>query len=167
MDARITQNIIEVLYKGKRVASHKHDPAIRFTTLPEHMPEAHKKHAEWTPQRIIDWAAKTGKSTARTVEVIMGSRMHPQQGFRSCLGIISLGKDYTQERLEAACSRALAIGSPSYKSIRAILEKGLDRLPPQKEGPQQTSFITHSNIRGPKYYQTKEGENTYADSSDY
>jgi transposase len=167
MDARITQNIIEVLYKGKRIASHRHDPGVRFTTLSEHMPESHKKHAEWTPQRIIDWAKKTGKSTAHTVKIIMESRMHPQQGFRSCLGIMSLGKDYTQERLEAACSRALAIGSPSYKSIRAILEKGLDRLPLQKEGPQQTSFITHSNIRGPEYYQTNEGENTYADSSDY
>lgn len=167
MEARITQNIIEVFYKGKRIASHMHDPARRYTTLSEHMPESHKKYAEWTPQRIIDWASKTGKSTARTVEVAMESRMHPQQGFRSCLGIISLGKDYPQERLEAACSRALAIGSPSYKSIRTILEKGLDRLPPQKEGQQQTSFITHSNIRGPQYYQTKEGEKIYADSSNY
>lgn len=167
LEARITENIIEVFYKNKRIASHRHDPAIRFTTLPEHMPEPHKKHAEWTPQRIINWASKIGKATARTVEMVMESRMHPQQGFRSCLGIISLGKDYTQERLEAACSRALAIGSPSYKSIRAILEKGLDRLPPQKESPQQTSFIKHTNIRGSEYYQTKEGENTYADSSDY
>jgi transposase len=166
MDARITQNTIEVFYKGKRVASHMYNPALRFTTLPEHMPEPHKKNAEWTPQRIIDWAKKTGNSTASTVELIMESRMHPQQGFRSCIGIISLGKSYTQERLEAACSRALAIGSPSYKSIRAILEKGLDRLPPQKEGPQQTSFITHSNIRGREYYQSnEEGEKTYADSS--
>jgi transposase len=167
MEARITQNIIEVFYKGKRVASHRYDPSKRYTTLPEHMPESHKKYAEWTPQRIINWAAKTGKATAQTVKAVMESRMHPQQGFRSCMGIISLGKEYTQERLEAACSRALAIGSPSYKSIQAILKKGLDRLPPQKEGPQQTSFITHSNIRGPQYYQTKEGENTYADSSDY
>jgi transposase len=167
MEARITQNIIEIFYKGKRLASHRCDPSKRYATLPEHMPESHRKYAEWTPQRIIKWAAKTGEATARTVKAVMESRMHPQQGFRSCMGIISLGKEYTQERLEAACSRALAIGSPSYKSIHAILKKGLDRLPPQKEGPQQTSFIFHSNIRGPQYYQTKEGENTYADSSDY
>jgi transposase len=131
------------------------------------MPESHRKYAEWTPQRIINWAAKTGEATAQTVKVVMKSRVHPQQGFRSCMGIISLGKEYTQERLEAACSRALAIGSPSYKSIQAILKKGLDRLPLQKEVPQQTSFINHSNIRGPQYYQTIEGEDNYADSPDY
>jgi len=83
------------------------------------------------------------------------------------MGIISLGKEYTPERLEAACSRALAIGSPSYKSIQAILKKGLDRLPVQKKEPRQSSFISHSNIRGSQYYQTNKGENNYADSSDY
>jgi transposase len=131
------------------------------------MPKPHQKYADWTPQRIITWAARTGKATAQTVAAVMKSRSHPQQGFRSCMGIMSLGKEFTQDRLEAACSRALAIGSPSYKSIHAILKKGLDRLPPQKEGPQQTSFINHSNIRGPGYYQTIEGENNYADSSDH
>jgi transposase len=167
LEARITQNIVEVFYKGKRVASHIYDASKRHATLPEHMPEAHKEFAEWTPQRIINWAAKAGEATARTVKAVMEGRTHPQQGFRTCLGIISLGKEYTQERLEAACSRAMTIGSPSYKSIQAILKKGLDRLPAQKEEPRQSSFITHSNIRGPQYYQTKEGENNYADSSDY
>ena len=169
LEARITQNIIEVLHKGKRVASHKrsYDTSRRYITLREHMPKPHQKYADWTPQRIINWAKKTGKATAQTVEAVMNSRSHPQQGFRSCMGIISLGKEFTENRLEAACSRAMAIGSPSYKSIHAILKKGLDRLPIQKEGPQQTAFITHSNIRGPQYYQTKEGENNYAGSSDY
>lgn len=167
LEARITQNTVEVFYKGKRIASHRYDPSNRYTTLQEHMPEPHKKYAEWTPQRIINWAAKTGKATAQTVNAVMESRRHPQQGFRSCMGILSLGKEYTQERLEAACQRAMAIGSPSYKSIQAILKKGLDRLPVHKEEPRQSSFITHSNIRGPQYYQTKEGEDNYADSSDY
>lgn len=167
LEARITQNTVEVFYKGKRVASHRYDPSSRYTTLPDHMPEPHKKYAEWTPQRIISWAAKAGEATAQTVNAVMESRAHPQQGFRSCLGILNLSKEYTQERLEAACSRAMAIGSPSYKSIQAILKKGLDRLPVQKEEPRQSSFINHSNIRGPQYYQTNEGENNYADSSDY
>lgn len=169
LEARITQHIIEVFYKGERVASHQrsYDPSRRYITLREHMPKTHKKYLDWTPQRIINWASKTGKATAQTVEAVMKSRSHPQQGFRSCMGIISLGKEYSQDRLEAACSRALAIGSPSYKSIHAILKKGLDRLPPQKEVPQQTSFIKHSNIRGPQYYQTSGGENNHADSSDH
>ena len=169
MEVRITQNTIEIFFKGKRVASHKrsYDPSKRYITAPEHMPRAHQKYLDWTPQRIINWAAKTGQATARTMDIVMKSRTHPQQGFRSCMGIMRLGKEYTQQRLEAACSRALAIGSPSLKSIQAILKKGLDRLPTQEEVPQQTSFINHSNIRGPKYYQTTQGENHYADSPDH
>lgn len=169
LEIRITQYIIEVFYKGKRVASHQrsYDPSRRYITLREHMPKNHQKYLDWTPQRIINWASRTGKATAQTVEVVMKSRSHPQQGFRSCMGIISLGKEFTQDRLEAACSRALAIGSPSYKSIQAILKKGLDRLPLQEEEPLQSSFISHSNIRGSQYYQTNKGENNYADPSDH
>ena len=169
VEARITQHIIEIFYKAKRVASHQrsYDPSKRYVTVREHMPKSHQKYADWTPQRIIRWASKAGEATAKTVKTVMKNRSHPQQGFRACMGIMSLGKEYSQERLEAACSRALAIGSPSYKSVQAILKKGLDRLPLQKEVPQQTSFINHSNIRGSGYYQITEGENNYVDSSDY
>jgi transposase len=169
MDVRITQHTIEIFYSGKRVASHQrsYDPSKRFITLREHMPKSHQKYLDWTPDRIIRWASKTGTATAQITKIIMENRSHPQQGFRSCMGIMSLGKEYGQERLEAACSRALTIGSPSYKSIQAILKKGLDRVPPQKEAPQQTSFITHSNIRGPQYYQITKGENNHVDSPDH
>lgn len=166
MEVRITRNTIEIFFKGKRVASHQrsYDPSKRYTTVREHMPKSHQRYLNWTPQRIIRWASKTGEATARTMKMIMKNRAHPQQGFRSCMGIMSLGREYGEGRLEAACARALTIGSPSYKSIQAILKKGLDRLPPQKEIPQQSSFITHSNIRGPRYYQITKGENNYADS---
>ena len=169
MEVRITQNTIEIFYKGKRVASHprSYDPLKRYITVREHMPKSHQKYLDWTPDRIIRWASKTGIATSQTMKLVMKSRSHPQQGFRACMGIMSLGKEYTQDRLEAACSRALAIGSPSYKSIQAILKKGLDRLPLQKEVQQQISFINHSNIRGPEYYQITEGENNYVDSSDH
>ena len=130
------------------------------------MPKSHQKYLDWTPDRIIQWASKTGPSTAQTVEAVMKNRVHPQQGFRACMGIMSLGKDFSDSRLEAACARALSIGSPSFKSIQAILKRGLDRLPLQRE-PQQTSFINHSNIRGPEYYQTITGGDNNADSSDH
>jgi transposase len=151
------------------MVSHKrsYDPSKRYITVRQHMPKSHQKYLDWTPQRVIRWASKTGISTAQTMKIVMKSRAYPQQGFRSCMGIMSLGKEYSQDRLEAACSRALAIGSPSYKSIQAILKKDLDRLPPQKDLPQQTSFITHSNIRGPEYYQTIKGENNHVDSPDH
>jgi transposase len=168
MDVRITQNTIEIFHKGKRVASHQrsYDISRRYVTSREHMPKSHQKYLDWTPDRIIQWASKTGPSTAQTVEAVMKNRFHPQQGFRSCMGIMSLGKEFSDSRLEAACTRALSIGSPSYKSIQAILKRGLDRMPLQKE-MQQTSFITHSNIRGPEYYQTITGGDNNADSPNH
>lgn len=168
LDVRITQQTIEVFYKRNRVSSHprNYDRSLRHVTTREHMPKSHQKYAEWTPDRIIKWAAKTGQQTARMVEAIMASRSHPQQGFRACMGIMSLGKEYGKERLEAACSRALDIGSPSYKSVQSILKNNLDMRPLQQK-LQQTSFITHSNIRGPEYYKNTKGGNDYADTPNY
>jgi transposase len=121
------------------------------------MPRAHQQYAEWTPQRLIHWAATSGPATAQVVEAILASRPHPQQGFRSCLGIMRLGKSYSAERLEAACRRALMLGACSYKSIESILKKGLDRQPlPQP--PALLVSPSHPNIRGPQYYNDERGE---------
>jgi len=81
------------------------------------MPEAHRRHAEWTPSRIIDWAGKTGPGTAGLVEAILSSRPHPQQGYRAALGIIRLAGRYGDGRVEAACARALRLRSCSYRSV--------------------------------------------------
>jgi transposase len=120
------------------------------------MPTAHRHYAEWTPQRLIHWAAHSGPAVAQVVEVMLASRPHPQQGFRSCLGIMRLGKRYGDERLEAACQRALALGACSYKSIESILKHGLDRSP-VPEPPGTTVRPRHPHIRGPQYYQ-EQGE---------
>jgi transposase len=115
------------------------------------MPKHHRAYLEWTPERFLRWAAKTGPSATQVVQGILTSRPHPQQGFRSCLGILRLDKRYGTDRLEAACKRALAIHSLSYKSIVSILEKGLDRRPlPSKAAPAPS--IQHENIRGEQYY---------------
>lgn len=148
---------VEILHKGKRVASHQRDNRKgTHTTVREHMPQSHRRYLEWTPSRIINWAGSTGESTARIVETIINLRQHPEQGYRSCLGILRLGKKYSPKRLEAACTRALAIKAYSYKSIRSILEKGLDKEPltPEKEYP----LIEHTNIRGSDYFNLKEAK---------
>ena len=109
------------------------------------MPTAHQHYAEWTPQRLIQWAATSGGATARVVETILASRPHPQQGFRSCLGIMRLGKSYGAERLEAACRRALQIGACSYKSLESMLKQGLDHQPvPRRRGGPLLSIMTIS-----------------------
>ncbi len=152
LDARVTANTVELLHKGKRVASHRRSYRQgAHTTVNAHMPKAHREYAEWTPERLVRWAGESGPATAKLVETILTSRPHPQHGFRACLGLMRLGKRYTTPRLEAASRRALAIGSCSYKSVESILKNGLDRkpLPPTTI---DTPAIEHDNLRGSDYY---------------
>jgi transposase len=151
VDVRYTNKTVEIFYRQKRVASHvRDDRPGKHTTLEEHMPKSHQKYLQWTPSRIIRWAATVGESAAKVVETIMNSRRHPEQGYRSCMGIMRMGKQYGNERLEAACARALVLGTYSYKSIRSILEKRLERHPLSHPEPQLP--IDHKNIRGCDYF---------------
>jgi len=152
LDVRLTAQTVEFLHKGQRVASHvRSGVPYKYTTVAEHMPPAHRHHAEWTPERLARWARESGPLTVQVVESIMGSRLHPQQGFRACLGVMRLGKLYSPERLEAACGRALRLDAISYKSIKSILKNGLDRqtVPANTPAP---APINHPNIRGSNYF---------------
>jgi len=152
LDVRLTAATVECLRGGKRVASHLRSARRGgHTTVAAHMPRAHRAYAEWTPQRLVRWAEETGPETARLVAAIMAARAHPQQGFRSCLGLLGLGKRYGAARLEAACGRALLVGGTSYKSVRSILAAGLDQQEPPAAPPRQLA-LEHENIRGPHYY---------------
>jgi transposase len=153
-DIRITAGTVEVLHHGRRVASHRRSAEQRrFTTDAAHMPEAHRRHAEWTPSRIVRWATQTGPSVAALVAAIMASRPHPEQGFRSCLGIMRLGRRYGDARLEAAAARALAVRALSYRSVESILKSGLDGLPTPGSEPITTTIGDHANVRGAGYYE--------------
>ncbi len=152
LDVRITQHTLECFYRGNRVASHRRSlHKGRHTTLPAHMPESHRQAGEWTPQRLSSWAAKTGPATEKLITTVLTSRKHPQQAYRSCLGILRLGKAYGDDRLEAACRRALILGSHSYKSIESILKHRLDDKP-LAEQQELALPEDHDNIRGPSYY---------------
>jgi transposase len=152
LDVRLSGATVECFAGGQRVASHKKS-ALRglHTTVAAHMPRAHRDYAEWTPERLVRWAAKAGEPVAEVVEQILASRLHPQQGFRSCLGLMRLGRHYGEPRLAAACRRALAVGGVGYRSVASILEKGLDREP-LPEPVQTTLPLAHPNLRGPQYY---------------
>ena len=152
LDARLTAKTVECFHKGQRVASHLRSPLKgRHTTVAAHMPKAHRAYAEWTPQRLVRWAEQTGPATAGVITHILAHRPHPQQGFRSCLGILRLGERYGPERLEAACRRALQLNVCRYNSIESILRRGLDRQPLPHQ--QELSLPpAHDHLRGPDYY---------------
>lgn len=152
VEIRHTLSTVEVICRGKRIASHRKSGLRgKHTTCKEHMPKSHQRHLEWNPSRLIRWAAVVGKSCSKMVETIMETRRHPEQGFRSCLGILRLEKTHSKARLEAACARAVAIGSYSYRSVKSILEKELDRRPLPDAAPDRQPIL-HENIRGRGYY---------------
>jgi transposase len=151
LEARATASTVEVFFKGKRVASHQRSHLKgKHTTLREHMPPSHRRYLEWSPSRIINWAGKVGPATARLCEKIIESRAHPEQGYRSCLGLMRLAKVYGNERMERASERALRVGALSYKSVESILKRGLDRQP--LLSGTEPKPIEHDNVRGPDYY---------------
>jgi transposase len=152
IDIRVTAAIVEAFRKGERVAAHVRSHVKGgYTTLPEHMPPSHRYYAEWNPARFIQWAGKTGEATARLVETILSTRPYPEQGYKTCLGIINLTRDYEPVRVEAAARRALKFKTCSYRSMKAILSTGLDRHD-SGEQPGLPGLLPHQNIRGQEYY---------------
>jgi transposase len=155
LDVRLTARTVEVLERGRRVASHMRDDTKgRHTTSRKHMPKAHQKHLEWTPSRILQWAGRIGPGCATVAQHIMETRPHPEQGYRACLGIIRLAKGYGEDRVEAACQRAASTGVCSYRSVKSILKTGRDREPIEREEDLVGAGcrLDHENVRGRSYY---------------
>ncbi len=152
LDVCVTDRTIEVFYKESRIASHQRSMRVGgYTTVADHMPSSHRHYAEWSPERLTRWASKSGASTESFMEKMLASYPYPEHGYRAGLGIMRLAKRFGDKRLEAACKRALAIGAYRYKSIKSILDKGLDHLPlPETEVRREP--IEHANIRGSEYY---------------
>src|SRR5437016_2064292 len=154
VDACLTATTVEIFHRGQRIAAHPRS-AVRgqHTTDPAHMPKAHQHHLEWSPSRLIDWARTIGPQSAALVQAILADRPHPEQGYRSCLGILRLAKRDGPARLEAACTRAVAVDARSYRHVDSILKHGLDRLAPPAPSPPLTLPPVHEPLRGRAYYQ--------------
>jgi transposase len=153
VELRITRSMIEVLARGRRVASHPRNPRKGgYSTIADHMPAAHRAHADWSPGRLMNWAVSIGPATGELVKRLLMEKKHPEQGYRSCLGLMRLARTAGQARMEAACTRALAIGAHRYRSVASILEKGLDRQPLTGPAQAELALPDHVNVRGPDYY---------------
>jgi transposase len=149
---RLAPRAVEIFLKGERIAAHlRASGDHRHTTMPEHMPSSHRRYADWTVERIRREAATIGPATAALCELILERRPHPEQGIRACLGIVRLVRPFGADRLEAAATRAIEIGTLTYGSVRSILDNKLDRQAAQPP-PANGVPILHPNIRGPRYY---------------
>jgi transposase len=156
IDVRVSATTVECFDHGQRVAAHVRSLLRgRHTTIAEHMPEAHRKHLQWTPGRLLAWGLSIGPATGAVVQWQFDHRPHPEQGYRACLGFLNLAKHCGKERLEAACQRALSIGSPTRKRIKSILDAKLDQHPELFASPQASPTPPeHANVRGADYFRS-------------
>jgi len=151
--ARYSASTVEIFCRSQRVATHVRSyQRGAHTTIPEHMPKSHRAHAEWSPKRLIHWGESIGIHTAAIVEHLLRSKPHPEQGYRACLGLLALAREYGEPRLEAASTLAVRLGSPTRKSVKSILESGRDLRPASATEPLAHELPLHGNVRGPGYY---------------
>ncbi len=154
VELRYTDSTVEILHEGKRVALHRRGQQRgRHTTVAEHLPPGQQEHLRWSAERLLEWARTVGPMTQALCDRILQSKAHPEQGYRSCLGLLRLSRRYGKERLEAACQRALWTGAAYYRSVKNMLEHNLDREPCLEDTQSPaTSVAAHENVRGPGYY---------------
>ena len=152
-----TQTMVEIFYQGMLVATHKRCTKYeRYSTKSEHMPPAHQKYASRSPESMEAWAGTVGDHVQKWAHGLFKRCVHPEQGYRAVLGVIQLAKRYSSERVNNACRRAVLCGAYSYRSVKSILEKGLDSI--ALDTPTQAALPEHENIRGAQYYAAKGGE---------
>jgi transposase len=159
VEIRATSSIVEIFHQGVRVASHPRSYGRRGVpvTNPEHRPTQHQQQ-QWPPERLVAWGAKFGTSVAIVIERTLAGYVHPEQGYRACLGILRLAEKYGAERVERACARALTVTAsraPHRKHIEAILKQGLD-YDKRDASATRTTPLEHENVRGGAYYDRKE-----------
>ena len=149
---RVTARTVEVFHRGQRIAAHERRyGGRRHGTDPDHMPSSHRRYAEWTPDRFRRWARTIGPNTEALIIAVLTHRPHPEQGFRTCLGILRLYRGIEPMRAEAISARAIEIGAMNYRSVASILTNNLDRVASRQSRDEPTLF-DHPNVRGPRYF---------------
>ena len=148
-----SRHSVEIYFNYERIALHKRTKSpYNYTTEPDHLASAHRFVSEWNPEHFISWAANIGEDVKLYILKILDRKQHPEQAYKSCVGILGFAKKVGHDRLVKACQRALGYGAYNYKTIQKILEKELDK----KDAPDETDQLKmpfHDNIRGENYYQ--------------
>ena len=161
VQVRATVSMVEILHKNRRVVAHRRcwGPKGTATTCEEHRPKSHRDYGAWPPSRMVSWAASIGPSAGALVTHILDTYPHPEDGYRKCMALIRTGTKYGPARMDAACRRALAIGSPNRKSVEMILKKGLEHAPMPTPSEEPQLLLHHENVRGSAYFDRKERAN--------
>ncbi len=143
---------VEIFYKYNRIAIHKRIKSkYSYTTVKDHMATAHRFMTEWTPQRFINWGASIDENVKEFIIQVLEKKQHPEQAYKSCMGVLSMERKVGRERLTNACKRALEYGIYNYMIIKKILDKNLDKI--QDKPLLDEALPKHNNIRGENYYQ--------------
>jgi transposase len=150
VDVRITARTVEIFHRGQRVGAHQRRYAGRkHGTDADHMPSSHRRYAEWTPDRFRRWAGKIGPNTEALISAVLASRPHPEQGFRTCLGVLRAYRGLDPARLEAVSARAVELGVLNSKGVASLLARKFDS---SSADSSPVTLIDHANVRGPRYY---------------
>jgi transposase len=148
-----SRSIVEIYYHYERIAIHQRlKSPYNYTTDKEHLASAHRFVTDWTPERFLSWAGKIHEDVQLYILKILDRKQHPEQAYKSCIGILSFAKKVGNDRLIKACQRALGYGVYNYKTIQSILEKRMDYYDNDDENG-QLQMPLHDNIRGENYYQ--------------
>jgi transposase len=153
VDVRLTRSVVEVFFERNRICSHVrlYGRQGQYSTQEAHMPPNHQQYTQWNGERFRNWAARIGPNTAAVVEIILTNCKVEQQGYRACMALLKLSDNYTPQRLETACDKALFYTArPSYKTVHAILKSGQDKISKTSAAPFEPSVSGF--VRGADYY---------------
>lgn len=154
VDVRYTGTSVEIYLNNARIALHRRCPGkLGYSTEKEHMPPGHRFMDDWSAEKFVTWGGKIGPQVKAVIEGILNAQDHPERGYKVCLGILNLTREYGRERLENACARALRFDRLSYKMISNMLRNGLESIIDEGPSDTQLEMFAHGNIRGPEYYQ--------------
>lgn len=153
VDVHASGNLVSVYFRNTLIAQHKRTKPGCPATEPAHMPEGHRRHKQWNPESLRNWAKELGEEVYKWVDTQLASRDHPEQAYRACMGLRDIARKYPPQRLNDACGVANRNGLVRIKQIREVLKNGMDRLALLEEQEQGASLPQdHENIRGPEQF---------------
>lgn len=147
-----TSRSVEIYFNNLRIASHQRNRnAYGYTTDNTHRPANHQFVTDWTPERFIKWARSISPEVEQIITQILDSRKHPEQAYRTCMGLLNLQKKYNKEDYIKACKKALLINCLTHKFIKNTLDTKAFNLDSDQE-LDAIQLTEHENIRGREYY---------------